>query len=134
MAVYRPGLRRWATVAKLVPLDGELVLAVPYRHRRRLQGRLSLPLAVVRYAQEKGAANIVVRLDDERRALRISLDDALRVGAWGAVDGRAELWLRLEGFTEAPGPDWPYATDCVRLGPGPDDLPRQLALGLEVQP
>jgi len=71
LQVYRPSLGRWATVAKLVLLGGELVLAVPYRHRPRLEGRVSLPLVALRYAQERGATAVIVRYDDERLAYRL---------------------------------------------------------------
>ncbi|GBD11583.1 hypothetical protein HRbin23_01253 [bacterium HR23] len=69
LAVYRPSLGRWATVGKLVPLGGALVLAVPYRHRRRLRGRASLPSVAVRHARERGAVAILVHADGERLAL-----------------------------------------------------------------
>ncbi len=134
VAVYRPGQRRWVTVAKLVEVDGELTLAIPYRHRRRLEGRISLPLVALRFAIEQGAKSVVVRFDDEKRALRLGLAEALEVGEHGQVDGQPELWLRLGDFEEAPWPDWPFATESVRLGPGPDQLPRQLTFGLEVGP
>ena len=83
LAVYRPSLGRWAVVAKLVPAAGELVLGIPYRHRQRLAGRISLPVAVLRYAAEHGAEAIVVRFDDERYALRLPLEQALRRGRRG---------------------------------------------------
>jgi|GEM_PF-905728 len=130
--VFRPSLRRWVTVAKFVCVDGELVLGVPYRHRQRLHGRVSLPLLALRYAQEHGAAAIVVRLDDEHTAYRLSLEEALRLGQRELLDGQVEVWLDLVLFDECPWPDWPFAVRVVRLGPGPGELPRQLTLALEV--
>jgi hypothetical protein len=122
-------MRRWVTVAKLVDVGGERVLAIPYRHRQRLQGWVSLPLAVVCYAQEHGAKAIVVRFDDEHLALRLPLGKALRLGQRGLLEGQPELWLSLELFEECPWPAWPYTTRIIRLGPGPAELPRQLSLG-----
>jgi hypothetical protein len=131
--VYRPTLRRWVTVAKFVDVGGEPVLGIPYRHRRRLQEQVSLPLVVVRYAQEHGAAAIVIRLDDEHTAYRLSLEEALRLGQREWLDGQVEVWLDLVLFDECPWPDWPFAVQVVRLGPGPGELPRQLSLGEEVR-
>lgn len=126
--VYRPSLNRWATVAKMVQVDGELVLAIPYRRRQRLKGRVSLPLRVVRFAQAEGAEAIVVRFDDEGVAYRLPLEEALRMGERGMVDGEAEAWWFLAIFEEAPWPAWAYATKTIRLGPGPEERPRQLVL------
>jgi hypothetical protein len=109
-------------------VGGEPVLAIPYRHRRRLQERISLPLAVVRYAQEHGARAIVARFDDERLAFRLPLEEALHLGRQELLEGQLEIWLNLELFEECPWPAWPYATKIVRLGPGPEELPRQLPL------
>ena len=128
LVVYRPSLHRWATVGKLAFVDGEPVLAVPYRRRQRLQGRVSLPLVAIRYAEEHGATAIVVRFDDEHAAYRLPLKEALRLGRREMLDGQLEVWLSLDWFEACPWPDWPFATREVRLGPGPDELPRQLAL------
>lgn len=128
LMVYRPSLGRWAVVGKLTQVDGETVLAVPYRNRQRLEGRVSLPLAVLRYAQEHGATAIVVRFDSERTAYRLPLADAFHHGSLGTVDGQAELWLRLGDFTEVAWPDWPWASAEVRLGRGPESFPQQLSL------
>jgi hypothetical protein len=126
-------MRRWVTVAKLVDVGGERVLAIPYRHRQRLQGWVTLPLVVVRYAQEHGATAVIIRLDHERLAFRLPLEEALRLGRREPLEGQPELWLSLELFEECPWPAWPYATKIIRLGPGPEELPRQLSLGEEVR-
>jgi hypothetical protein len=115
-------------VAKLVQVDGELMLAIPYRRRQRLKGRVSLPVSVIRFAQAEGAEAIVVRFDDERRAFRLPLREALRLGWREELDAQAELWLSLDDFVEVSWPDWPFATREVRLGPGPEGLPRQLPM------
>jgi hypothetical protein len=127
LTVYRPTLRRWAVVAKLAEVDGERVLGVPYRHRQRLQGRVSLPLLALRYAAEHGATAIIVRFDDQRLAFRLGLQEALRLGRREMLDGQVELWLDLSLFEECPWPEWEFAVQQVRLGPGPEGLPRQLS-------
>jgi hypothetical protein len=126
--VYRPSLGRWVVVGKVAGVDGETVLAVTYRHRQRLQNRVSLPLVAIRYGIEHGAQAVIVRYDDERVALRLPIEDALRHGWREALDGQVEVWLPLSLFEEGDWVDWPYATAAVRLGPGPGELPRQLAL------
>jgi hypothetical protein len=126
--VFRPSLRRWVTVAKLVCVGGEPVLAIPYRHRQRLRDQVSLPLVAIRFAQEYGATAIVVRFDDEHLALRLPLEEALRLGRWDLLEGQLEIWLNLELFKEYPWPSWPYVPKIIRLGPGPEELPRQLPL------
>ncbi|MCS7277003.1 MAG: hypothetical protein NZ695_08335 [Dehalococcoidia bacterium] len=105
---------------------------MPYRRRQRLEGRISLPAVALHYAAEQGATAIIVRLDSERLAYRLPLAEALRIGSPGTVDGQAEIWLRLDDFTEVGWPDWPFATREVKLGPGPESFPRQLALMAEV--
>lgn len=134
LQVYRPSLGRWATVAKLVEVEGELVLAVPYRHRPRLQDRISLPLVALRYALQHGATSIVVRLDQDGYALKLPLEKALRLGERQVLDGQAEVWLPLCWFSEVGWVDWPWTAQAIRLGPGPEELPRQLALIEGVQP
>jgi hypothetical protein len=127
--VFRPSMRRWVTVAKLVDMGDERVLGIPYRHRQRLQERVSLPLVVIRYAREHGATAIVVRFDDERLAFRLPLEAALRLGRRELLEGQPEIWLGLGLFEECPWPAWRYVTRLIRLGPGPEELPRQLPLG-----
>lgn len=130
LAIFRPTLGRTVVVGKLVQVDGELVLAVPFRHRRRLQNQVSLPKVAVDYALGRGARFIIIRYDSERVAYRLPLQDALRLGAPGHVDGAAEIWLALGLFEETAWPDWDYAVKTIRLGPGPGEVPRQLALPL----
>jgi hypothetical protein len=116
-----------------VSVGHEPVLGIPYRHRQRLQGRVSLPLLAIRYALEHGATAIVVRFDDERLAFRLPLEEALRLGWRELLEGQPEIWLNLGLFEECPWPAWPYTTKIIRLGPGPAELPRQLSLGEEVR-
>jgi hypothetical protein len=115
-------------VGKLIPLDGEVVLAIPYRHRPRLEGRVSLPLTALRFAQAEGAEAIVVRFDDERYAVRLPLEEALRRGKREMLDGQVEVWLCLADFKECAWPEWPFATRGMRLGLGPEEMPCQLTL------
>jgi hypothetical protein len=126
--VYRPSLGRWATVAKAITLPGlGRLLAVPFRHRQRLKGRVSLPLVAAQWALEWGAALLLVRFDAERRCLEIPLPDVRRLGLLEPFDGQAELWLNLDLFQEREWVEWPFISGpIVRLGPGPDELPRQL--------
>ncbi len=122
--VWRPLLGKWVTVAKVVRLGPDWVLAVPYRHRRRLDGRISLPLLVLRWAWEHGARWLVVRYDQERQTFLLPLEEALRQERQ-RLDGQDEVWLPLNAFKPIPWVGWPYVEETIRLGPGPDDRPKQ---------
>jgi len=134
---HRPGLGRDVVLAKLVRVRGRLVVGVAYRRRARLQGWVSLPKELVERAQQRGAEAIVVRLDQEGRALELPIAAALRLGQLGHVDGLPELWWPLALFKEVEYPDWEYLTpgraQVIRIGPPPEALPRQLELGLELE-
>lgn len=130
LEVFKSG--SWRRVAKLVPLWGELVLAVPYRHRPALEGRVSLPEAVLIFALLRGARWLVVRFDLAREAYRLKLEEVWRRGWAAREDGILERFVPLEAMDRLEEwPEWPYVTRCVRLGPGPDECPRQLTLALE---
>ncbi|HXG41976.1 MAG TPA: hypothetical protein VNL95_04545 [Dehalococcoidia bacterium] len=103
LAIKKRG--RECIVAKVVPADGELVLAVVYRHRPRLRGYISLPPAVLRRARERGARALIVRDDRQRRAWRLPL--AL-VGVVGRRRRDGEVYIPLQAMEEIDPPSWPY--------------------------
>lgn len=98
LQVYRPSLRRWVVVAKFLRLRGSWALAIPYRHRQRLDLEVSLPVVVVEWAAQRGAEAVFVRFDAEGRTLYLPLGDALRLGRRKPVDGQEELWIPLDIF------------------------------------
>lgn len=122
LAIRKRG--RTCIVAKLVPVGGETVLAVPYRHRPRLRSCISLPPGVLRRARELGARALVVRDDREGRAWRLPLPLAWRVGRWGR-DG--EIYIALAQMDEVAPPIWAYVERVELVEEGE----RQLALALE---
>lgn len=119
--VYRRFLQRWATVAKLVRVWGVWAVGIVYRHRQRLDLEVSLPAVVLEWAARRGAVVIIVRFDAERRAVYLPLADALRCGRWKPLDGQDELWIPLDVFRPTGWVRWPYLTEVVRLGPGPEE-------------
>lgn len=132
LQVFRPSRSTWVTVGKAMTLpDVGKIVAVPYRYRRRLEGRVSLPLAVVEWAERWGAQKLIVRFDEEGACFALRLAEARRLGTVEAVDGQPELWLGLDSFEEIGWVSWPFITGpSVRLGLRPEHFPRQLALPL----
>lgn len=130
LQVYRRG--RWCTVAKVVRPRGwqRPVLAVVYRHRQALAGRLSLPELVLRYGLQAGAEELIVRFDADGVAYRLPLEEALRVGERRREHGLAEVYVYLDDMERCGWVDWSFTTKIVRLGPHLADRPRQLALDL----
>ena len=118
---------RWVTVAKVVPLDGEPVLAVCWRNQQGTRTAISLPLVALSYAEAHGARRFVLRDDRLGVARTITLADMRRKG-WIGADG--ELYVKLAEMTPCPWRPWAYAERVVRLGETKAE-PVQLVLGLE---
>src|SRR5690606_28602540 len=64
---------RWCVVAKVVPLEGEPVLAVAVRGQRGTERALSLPVPVLEYAEACGCKWLVRRDDRAHTMGRIRL-------------------------------------------------------------
>jgi len=120
---------RWLTVAKVVPLDGEPVLAVAWRNQKGTSRAVSLPLVAVSYAEAHGARSFVLRDDRLGVARSITLADMRRKG-WIGADG--ELYIKLADMTPCPWRPWAYATETVRLGDEAEGGAVQLKLFGEV--
>ncbi len=119
-------------IAKLAfarPL-GELVLAMPYRHRQTV-GHVSVPPAVLAYARKAGCRWWVVRLDGEGRCLALPLAEVESAG-WlrRHRDGHAEWFVELARFRPVGWQEWRYIERSVVLDDAEPTLPaaRQLAL------
>ncbi|PWH15392.1 MAG: hypothetical protein DDG58_11145 [Ardenticatenia bacterium] len=120
---------RWCTIAKVVPLDGELVLAVVWRNQRGTQRVVSLPQVVLDYARRLGVRRFCLRDDRYRRMGVCSLDtfDRGRLGADG------ERYVPLTWLTPCQWREWPFAKTVVRLGDTqPTAEAKQLVLPFEV--
>ena len=111
LAVHKRG--RWVVVGKVVPLDGEPVLAVCWRNQQGTCQAVSVPLAAVAFAETHGAERFLLR-DDRSGTMRdIGLDDMRKQG-WIGQDG--ELYIKLDAMRPVPWASWPYAERVVRLG------------------
>jgi len=130
LQIFKRG--RPCIVGKLVPLDGELVLAVVWRNQRGTQRAVSVPLSALAYAEAHGAQRFVLR-DDRTHTMRcIDLAGMRRIG-WVGVDG--ELYIRLADMTPMPWRSWPFAEQVISLDEGSEGQGEseatQLALALE---
>jgi hypothetical protein len=118
---------RLVTLAKivwLIPYGYEQpVLATPYRHRRAVRDVVSLPLAVIQFAQDCGCIWWVVRFDQERRALRIRLDEVLTSGWRRTTEAGTELFVPLDRFENCLYPEWAFIETAVVLDPVVDEAP-----------
>jgi len=111
LQVWKRG--RWATVAKIVPLEGEIVLGVAIRNQIGTDRAISLPLCVVAYAEELGCRWFYRRDDRSNTMGRISLAKMKRHG-WQGRDG--ELYIFLTDLEPVAWRPWAYAMDTKRIG------------------
>lgn len=125
VALQVPKRGRWCTVAKVVPLDGVPVLAIAVRHQRGTARVVSIPVAVLDFAQRAGCCWFVWRNDRKLEMRRITLADLWRQG-W--LRG-GEVYLPLTAMELVPWRAWAFATQVVRLNqerPTPTQLPLPL--------
>lgn len=118
-------------VAKLVlarPMN-ELVLAMPYRNRQRVD-HVSVSPSVLRHARQEGATAWVVRLDSEVKCYALRLDDVEKSGWLKPSDGAPEWFVPLSRFTEISWQDWPFVERLVRIDLDPQPEPAAVQLTL----
>ncbi len=100
-------------IAKLVVVrpGGDLVLAMPYRHRQVVR-HVSLPPAVLEFARLAGARRWIVRIDKEEACYVLPLTEVERRG-WlkRHRDGWHEWFLPLDAFTRCAWTDWSFVGD-----------------------
>ena len=114
----------WQCIAKLVvahPL-GEVVLAMPYRHRQSVE-HVSLPPAALNFARAHGATAWVVRLDLQGECYALPLADVERVGWLHPSDGRPEWFVPIAKFEPMPWQSWAFVERTIRLGLEPPEQP-----------
>jgi len=112
LQVWKRG--RWCTVAKIVLLDGQMVLAVAVRHQQGTTSTVSIPLLALDHAEARGCRWFVWRHDRRYEMRRIRLD-TLRAEGWLQADG--EVYIPLERMERVPWAKWPYAEREIRLAP-----------------
>ena len=113
---------------------GEVVFAMPYRHRPATNV-VSLPPAVLDYALLCGATKWVVRYDLTGECYAFPLEQVEREGWRKTSDGGLELFLPLSKFESIPYQTWNFVEKSVviqskRGEVTPKEQAQQLALVL----
>lgn len=119
-------------VAKITFLDGEPVLAVAHRNQHGVDTTVSIPTAVLGYAQDRGCRWFYLRRDNTGEMMRIGLADLQKPGiGWLKTScGIAEWFIKLEKMQPVPWRRWAYAERIVQLqtDPQPESAGQQLPL------
>jgi hypothetical protein len=118
-------------VGKIVPLDGQSVLAVCWRGQVGTREALSVPLVAVGYAEAQGAKRFVLR--DDRSGVMRSIELAkMRKLGWVGRDG--ELYVKLADMRTVPWASWPFAERTIKLAePTPEPERQPVATQLELE-
>ena len=122
MTMHKRG--RQVVIGKLVQAQplGEMVLAMPYRHRRTVQ-HVSLPPSALSLARSQGIRWWIVRHDLGGECYGLFLDEVERRGWLQRTEGRPEWFVPLSAFRPIAWQDWPYVHHTVQL----DDESRQVS-------
>lgn len=108
---------RECVVGKVVPLDGELVLAVAVRNQQGTATTVSMPVVAMDYAERNGCRWLYHR-DDRRGVMRrIRLENLRRLGWLATSDGIAEQFVRLGDMELVSWRRWSYVEDTLLLEP-----------------
>jgi hypothetical protein len=100
---------RLTTLAKIVEVAGEPVLAQVYRDPARPAPEVvSQPPAVLHHAVRCSARRWLVRLDSTGACFAIALDEAIAAAWRHPSDGRLELFVPLSRFQRVAWVDWAY--------------------------
>lgn len=113
---------RLCIVGKVVPVDGEPVLAVCWRNQRGTRQAVSIPLPALAYAEAQGCRRFVLR-DDRLGVMRIIPFVEMRRKGWVGADG--ELYVRLGDMAPCPWRPWPYAERTVNLDEAISERPAE---------
>jgi hypothetical protein len=127
LAVSKRG--RWCIVAKLTHFVGsrEPILAVAWRSQQGTKAAISLPVAVLDYARQRGATRFYLR--DDRRMTMLVCD--LATFERGQLRPDGERYIPLSWLQPVHWRPWAYAKQVVELaGPEPVAAAEQLGLGL----
>lgn len=126
LAVSKRGRR--CVVAKLTRFigDHELVLAVAWRSQQGTKAAISMPVAVLDYARQRGVTRFYLR-DDRRMQMR-GCD--LATFERGQLRADGERYIPLSWLQPVPWRQWAYAKQIVELtGPEPVTVvPQQMSL------
>ncbi len=110
---------------KVVPLDGEMVLAQVVRHQAGTEKAISVPLIVLDYAETVGIRWYYHRNDRTMTMRRIPLAAIRR----GTLRADREVYIPFNFMQEVTWQWWPFAERVISLGPTvPEPAGRQLIL------
>lgn len=129
LAVYKR--ERWCIVAKLTTFTGDRqpILAVAWRRQRGTEKAISLPVAVIEYAKQRGVTRFFLR--DDRRMSMLTCD--LAAFERGSLRSDGERYVPLSWLQSVPWREWAFAKTTLRLAqPEPLAKPTQLSLFGEV--
>ena len=121
---------RECVVAKLTTFEGssEPILAVAWRGQRGTEKAISMPVAALEYARQRGATQFYLR--DDRAMTMLTCD--LATFDRGLLRSDGERYVPLSWLRPAPWRQWAYAEEVLHLeAPGqPPSAPvvQQLAL------
>jgi len=111
---------------KLVPLNGEMVLAQVVRHQHGTEKAISVPVIVLNFAERAGIRWYYHRNDRIMEMRRILLADIRRRGNLRADH---EVYIPFDFMEDVPWQGWPWAKRVISLGPTvPEPAGHQLSL------
>lgn len=111
---------------KLVPLNGEVVLAQAVRNQPGTEKCVSVPIMVLGFAEGSGVRWFYWRHDRLMAMRRIRLAD---VRKRGQLRKNGEIYVPLDLMETVDWETWAYATRVIRLGAtGPTPKDQQLLL------
>ena len=111
LAVRKHG--RWCIVAKITRFIGDSapILAVAWRNQRGTEAAISLPVAVIEYAERVGAANFYLRDDKTMRMYTCPLATFNR----GRLAADGERYAPISWLRSVPWRNWQFATQTIHL-------------------
>ena len=124
LAVQKRG--RGCVVGKLTYFigDREPVLAVAWRSQQGTKAAISMPVAAIEYARERGATRFYLR--DDRAMTMLTCD--LTVFNRGKLQPDGERYIPLSWLQPVPWRPWAYAKTVVELAAQEPVAAQQLAL------
>lgn len=123
LAVWKRG--RWCIVAKLTHFnDGnESILAITHRRQVGTQTMISVPVAVVNYAETRGIRVLYYRNDRQGTMRCISLSDLKGKGYLRPSEGVPEYFIKIADMRPTLWREWKFVDDVVELSNDRRDRP-----------
>jgi hypothetical protein len=116
---HKPQRRRLCTVAKITFFAADVqrrrpILAVAWRNQRGTRTKISIPVEVLRIAEQLGVQDIYLRRDKPLKWMRrISLQEFQHRAFYNKHDG--EKYIDIEAMRPVAWADWLFAEDEVEI-------------------